>query len=107
MHTSEQILELANSLKGTLKDEQVARITKIAANLSSDQAEKLHAKLMELQTAHIEKMKKEIDVRQRMNAEFKAFNSHKQTANIKAEEAKEQVEANAEADRLLEELNQL
>jgi|GEM_PF-4443056 len=107
MLTSNQVIELAESLTGVLREDQLKRILKIADALSEDQLTRLHAKLTELQAVHIEAMKKEIDVRQRMNAEFEAYKKRKKTAGLKKEEAKERAEADAEADRLLEELNSL
>lgn len=107
MATAAQVVELAGTLKGMLRDDQATRIVAIAPNLSSDQLERLHAKLTELQAIQMSSMKHEIDVRQRMQSAYKAHQAHEKIDALKAAEVTERAEADAEADRLLEELNQL
>jgi hypothetical protein len=107
MITAEQLIELAEKLSGVLREDQLERIRKIASTLSDEQREKLHAKLMNLDQARSTNEQHEIDVRQKMNAAYKEFEGHKKTEAIKAEESKDRLEADAEAERLLEELNNL
>lgn len=107
MATAQQITELAESLKEVLRADQYERITRIASTLSDEQRDKLFAKLNELQAANIAKMKHEIDVRQRMQGEYAAYQKQEQASANKEAEAADQATADAEAERLLEELNHL
>lgn len=107
MSKTEQLLELANKLKGVLREDQLERILRIAPSLNEENSAKLFTKLSELQEKNLEKMKHEIDIRQRMQGAFEAHQKQNKAAGVRAAEAQERVEADVEAERLLEELNNL
>lgn len=107
MATVEEVLKLAESLKGVLREGQLERIQNVVPKVGEEQLQKLHGKLMELEKIHIKSMKHEIEVRQKVNAAYKAHQAKEKTVALKTAESQERAAAEAEAARLLEELNQL
>lgn len=107
MPTPEELIALADSLKGVLRDEQIERIHRIAVKMPEDKRAELHATLEKLQTKHVEKMKGELDTRQAMQGLYEAKQKQKTTQALHDAEEQEHLESEAEAERLLNELNQL
>jgi len=107
MPTPEELIALTDSLKGVLRDEQIERIHRIANKMPEDKRAELHATLKRLQKKHVEEMQKELDTRQAMQGLYEAKQKEKTTQALHAAEEQEHLESEAEAERLLQELNQL
>lgn len=99
--TASDIIALAQNTKA-LSKEQLARILELAPNSSSEDLEELKKLILEIQKAHMDGMKHELEVRQKAGAACKEWQADKSRDALKTQEGAVSKEDQAQAETLIQ-----
>lgn len=99
--SASEIIALAQNTKA-LSKEQLARILAVAPTMTAGDLEKLKATIVSIQESEMAKMKKDLEIHQKVNAHYFDWKADKSRDALQTQEGAVQSEDTAQAEALIQ-----